>query len=104
MPGAARALDYLVYRIAREAGALAAAMGGIDGIVFTAGIGERSPAIRGRVMERLHWLGFELDPDSNERHGPLISTTGSRRKAYVIPTDEEQMIARHTLVLLRATC
>jgi acetate kinase len=103
-PGAARALDYLVYRIAREAGALAAAMGGIDGIVFTAGIGERSPAIRGRVMERLRWLGFELDPGSNERHGPLISTTGSRLKAYVIPTDEEQMIARHTLALLRATC
>jgi acetate kinase len=103
-PGAARALDYLVYRIAREAGALAAAMGGIDGIVFTAGIGERSPAIRGQVMKRLHWLGFELDPDGNERHGPVISTTDSRRKAYVIPTDEEQMIARHTLGLLRATC
>ena len=102
--GAARALDYLVYRIAREAGALAAAMGGIDGIVFTAGIGERSPAIRRRVMERLRWLGFELDSDSNERHGPVISTTGSRRKAYVIPTDEEQMIASHTLGLLRATC
>ena len=101
--GAARALDYLVYRIAREAGALAAAMGGIDGIVFTAGIGERSPAIRRRVMERLRWLGFELDSDSNERHGPLISSTGSRLKAYVIPTDEEQMIARHTLALLRAT-
>ena len=100
--GAARALDYLVYRIAREAGALAAAMGGIDGIVFTAGIGERSPAIRRRVMERLRWLGFELDSDSNERHGPLISSTGSRLKAYVIPTDEEQMIARHTLALLRA--
>ena len=101
--GAARALDYLVYRIAREAGALAAAMGGIDGIVFTAGIGERSPAIRRRVMERLRWLGFELDSDNNERHGPLISSTGSRLKAYVIPTDEEQMIARHTLALLRAT-
>ena len=101
--GAARALDYLVYRIAREAGALAAAMGGIDGIVFTAGIGERSPAIRRRVMERLRWLGFELDSDSNERHGPLISSTGSRLKAYVIPTDEEQMIAQHTLALLRAT-
>jgi acetate kinase len=100
--GAARALDYLVYRIAREAGALAAAMGGIDGIVFTAGIGERSPAIRRRVMERLRWLGFELDSDNNERHGPLISSTGSRLKAYVIPTDEEQMIARHTLALLRA--
>ena len=54
-------------------------------------------------MERLRWLGFELDPDGNERHGPLISATGSRLKAYVIPTDEEQMIARHTLALLRAT-
>jgi acetate kinase len=99
-PGAKLALDYLVYRIAGEAGALAAAMGGIDGIVFTAGIGERSPEIRGRVLERLRWLGFELDADSNARHGPLISTTGSQRRAYVIPTDEELMIARHTLRLV----
>jgi acetate kinase len=100
-PGAALALEYLVYRVVREAGALAAAMGGIDGLVFTAGIGEHSPEIRGRVLERLGWLGFELDAAANARHGPLISTPGSRRKAYVVPTDEELMIARHTLRLLR---
>ena len=97
------ALDYFVYRIVREAGALAAAMGGIDGIVFTAGVGEHSPAIRRRVIERLGWLGVELDPGANARHGPLISTAGSRLKAYVVPTDEERMIARHTLALLGAT-
>ncbi|HEX6013310.1 MAG TPA: acetate/propionate family kinase [Geminicoccaceae bacterium] len=100
-PGARLAVDYFVHRVAREAGALAAAMGGIDGLVLTAGIGERSPEIRGRVLQRLRWLGFELDPDANARHGPLISTPGSRRKAYVVPTDEELMIARHALRLLR---
>jgi acetate kinase len=102
-PGAARALDYLVHRIAREAGALAAAMEGIDGIVFTAGIGEHSPDIRGRVIGRLGWLGVELEPGANERHGPLISTAASQLKVYVVPTDEERMIARHTLALLGAT-
>jgi acetate kinase len=100
-PGAKLALDYFVHRIAREAGALAAAMGGIDGIVFTAGIGERSPEIRGAVLERLRWLGFELDQAANARHGPLITTAASPRKAYVILTDEELMIARHTLALIR---
>ena len=102
-PGAVLALDYFVYRIVREAGALAAAMEGIDGIVFTAGIGEHSPDIRRRVIERLGWLGVELDPGANARHGPLISTAASRLKAYVVPTDEERMIARHTLALLGAT-
>jgi acetate kinase len=101
-PGAARALDYFVYRIVREAGALAAVLGGIDGILFTAGIGEHSPEIRGRVLERLAWLGCEIDPAANARHGPLISAPASRLKAYVIPTNEELMIARHTLTLLRA--
>jgi acetate kinase len=100
-PGAKLAVDYFVYRIVRETGALAAAMGGIDGIVFTAGIGEHSPEIRGRMVERLGWLGFELDVQANARHGPLISAAGSRRNAYVVPTDEELMIARHTLRLLR---
>ena len=95
--GAVRAVDYFVYRIVREAGALAAAMGGIDGIVFTAGIGERSPEIRARVLEGLGWLGVELDAAANASHGPLLSTAASRLKAYVIPTDEELMIARHTL-------
>src|SRR6478735_4546719 len=85
--GAARALDYLVYRIAREAGALAAAMGGIDGIVFTAGIGERSPAIRGQVLDRLRWLGFQPDAAANTAGGPLLTTAASRLKAYVVPTD-----------------
>jgi acetate kinase len=86
--------------VAREAGALAAAMGGIDGIVFTAGIGEHSPEIRGRVVERLGWLGVALDRAANAGHGPLISTPSSRLKAYVVPTDEELMIARHTLAVL----
>jgi acetate kinase len=101
-PGAVRALDYFVFRVVREAGALAAAMGGIDGIVFTAGIGEHSPEIRGRVVERLGWLGVALDRAANAGHGPLISTPSSRLKAYVVPTDEELMIARHTLRLVRA--
>jgi acetate kinase len=99
--GAKLALDYLVHRIAREAGALAAAMGGIDGIVFTAGIGEHSPEIRGRVLSRLGWFGFVLDEAANAAHGPLISAGTSRLKAYVVPTDEELMIARHTLALIR---
>jgi acetate kinase len=96
-PGARLALDYFVHRIVREAGALAAAMGGIDGLVFTAGIGEHVPLIRARVSERLGWLGLALDQDANARHGPLISTAASRLKAYVVPTNEELMIARHTL-------
>jgi acetate kinase len=100
-PGARLALDYFVHRIAREAGALAAAMGGIDGIVFTAGIGEHSPEIRARVLERLRWLGFALDEAANARHGPLITTATSPRKAYIVPTDEELMIARHALALIR---
>jgi acetate kinase len=100
-PGAKLALDYFVHRIAREAGALAAAMGGIDGIVFTAGIGEHSPEIRARVLERLRWLGFEQDQAANAQDGPLITTAASRRKAYVIPTDEELVIARHALALIR---
>ncbi|MFO1075572.1 MAG: acetate/propionate family kinase [Geminicoccaceae bacterium] len=99
--GAVRALDYFVYRIVRETGALAAALGGLDGIVFTAGIGEHSPAIRARVLERLGWLGCTLDSAANAAHGPLISTGDSRLKAYVVPTNEELMIARHTLRTLR---
>jgi acetate kinase len=96
------ALDYFVYRIALLAGMLAAAMSGIDGFVFTAGIGENAPAIREAVMRRLAWLGLELDPTANARGGPLISRQGSRVVCYVIPTDEELMIARHTLGALRA--
>jgi acetate kinase len=101
-PAAARAVDYFVHRIARETGALAAAMGGIDGIVFTAGIGEHAPAIRERVCRALTWLGLDLDAEANAKAGPLISRPDSRVQAWVIPTDEELMIARHTLAVLGA--
>jgi acetate kinase len=99
-PGARLAVGYFVHRVVRETGALAAAMGGIDGFVFTAGIGERSPAIRAAVLERLTWLGAKVDSAANAQHGPLISAAGSRLEAYVVPTDEELMIARHTLALV----
>jgi acetate kinase len=101
-PGAKRALDHFVYRIALAAGMLASAMGGIDGLVFTAGIGENAPQIREAVAKRLAWLGLELDAEANGKGGPRISRAGSRVACYVIPTDEELMIARHTLQVLRA--
>jgi acetate kinase len=77
-------------------------MGGIDGFVFTAGIGENAPAVREAVAQRLTWLGLELDPEANAKGQGLISRNGSRIACYVIPTDEELMIARHTLRVLRA--
>ena len=101
-PGAKRALDYFVYRIALSAGMLAAAMNGIDGFVFTAGIGENAPAIREAVAQRIAWLGLDLDTEANARGEACISRKGSRVACYVIPTDEELMIARHTLRVLRA--
>ncbi|HSC26546.1 MAG TPA: acetate/propionate family kinase [Vicinamibacterales bacterium] len=99
-PAARLAVDYFVYRAAKEIGALAAVLGGIDGLVFTAGIGENSPVIRARICESSAWLGIELDPEANARKGPRISGAGSRVSAWVIPTNEELMIARHTGVLL----
>jgi acetate kinase len=102
-PRARLALDYFVYRVARELGSLAAAMEGIDGVVFTAGIGENSAEIRARVCARVAWLGLRLDPDANQAGGPRISAPGSRVSAWVIPTDEERMIARHTVDAWRAT-
>ena len=101
-PRAKLALDYFVYRIALFTGMLAAAMSGIDGFVFTAGIGENAPAIREAVMRRLSWLGLELDAEANANGEPLISRKGSRVACCVIPTDEELMIASHTLRVLRA--
>ena len=101
-PGAKLALEHFVYRIALFAGLLASAMGGIDGFVFTAGIGENAPAIREAVIRRLSWLGLELDAAANASGGPLISRKGSRVACYVIPTNEELMIARHTVCALRA--
>jgi acetate kinase len=99
-PLARLAVEYFVYHVARTAGALAASMGGIDALVFTAGIGERSPEIRARVLRRLEWLGFALDGAANEAGGPLLTTPASAHPAYAIPTDEEIVIARHTLALI----
>jgi len=100
-PKAAQAIDLFVWRICRELGALAAALGGLDGLVFTAGIGERSAEIRARVCARAAWLGIELDDKANRSGGPRISTSASKIAVYAIPTDEELMIARHTLAVLR---
>jgi len=99
-PDARLAVDYFVYRVAKEMGALASVLGGIDGIVFTAGIGENSPEIRRRICDACAWLGVELDESANRDHGPHISTSRSKISAWVIPTNEEVMIARHTGALL----
>jgi acetate kinase len=99
-PGAALAIEYFVYRIALNAGMLAAALNGLDAFVFTAGIGENSPTIRARVAEKLAWLGVEFDNAANNAGGTLISKPGSKVAVYVIGTDEELMIARHTVLLL----
>ena len=100
-PRARLAVDYFVFRVARETAALACALGGLDGVVFTAGIGERSTEIRRRVCEQLAWLGVELDPAANERGGPRISRAGAKVSAWVVPTNEELMIARHARALLK---
>ena len=99
--GARLAVDYFVYRAMREIGALAAVLGGIDGLVFTAGIGENSDEIRRRIIESSAWLGLEIDGDANKRHGPRITRAGSRVSAWASPTNEELIIARHTSALLR---
>lgn len=99
-PEAGLAVDYFVYRAAREVGALAAVLGGLDGLVFTGGIGENSAEIRQRICEASRWLDVELDAEANEARGPRISTRESRVSVWVIPTDEELMIARHTGTLL----
>ena len=93
------AVDYFVYRAAKEIGALAAVLGGIDALVFTAGIGENSPEIRRRICEASAWLGIELDAGANQRGGPEISR-GTGPSAWTVPTNEELMIARHTWALL----
>jgi acetate kinase len=99
-PSARLAVDYFVYRAAREIGALAAVLGGVDGLVFTAGIGENSAEVRRRICEASAWLGIELDAAANERRGPRITRERSAVSAWVIPTNEELMIARHTGELL----
>jgi acetate kinase len=99
-PRAREAVELFVYRIAWEIGALAAALGGLDGLVFTAGIGERSAPIREMVCARLGWLGAEIDGGANAAHQPVISGPQSKIEIRVVPTDEELMIARHTLKLV----
>jgi acetate kinase len=95
-PRARFAVDLFVYRIGRELGSLAGALGGLDALVFTGGIGEHAAAIRERVCRNAAWLGVECDPIANAAGGPGISTPASRVPAWVIPTNEELMIARHT--------
>jgi acetate kinase len=94
------AVDYFVYQTAKQIGALAAALGGLDGLVFTAGIGENSAAIRSRIGQASAWLGIQIDEAANAARGPRISKPGSKVSAWVIPTNEELMIARHTGRLL----
>jgi len=95
-PLAANAVDLFVYRIGRELGSLAAGLGGLDALVFTAGIGEHAPEIRRRVCEQAGWLGIDLDGAANTADAARITMAGSRTSAWVIPTNEDLMIARHT--------
>jgi acetate kinase len=100
-PGAALAIDYFVYRIGLNAGLLAAAIGGLDAFVFTAGIGENSAMIRAGVTKKLAWLGAAIETKANDEAKLLISGPDSKVRLYVVPTDEEFMIARHTLGFLQ---
>ena len=102
-PGAKLAVEIFLYRIRRELGSLAAALGGLDAVVFTGGIGENAPEIRSRVCRDAAWLGVEIDEAANAAGRGCISTGSSRVSAWVIPTNEEKMIARHTRRLLETT-
>ena len=102
-PAAAAAIDHLVYQIVKFAGAYAAVLGGVDALVFTAGIGENDAQLRAKVLGKLAWLGAKLDPDANDRNGPRISTGDSKLSVWVIPTNEELMIAQHTAAMAGAT-
>jgi acetate kinase len=99
-PHAKEAQKLFAFRATREIGSLAAAPGGIDAIVFTAGIGAHSAAIRGAICDGLGWLGIVLDQDANERHGPKINLEGSSVDVFAIPTNEEIVIARATQKIL----
>jgi acetate kinase len=100
-PRARLAIDYFIWRIAKEIGALSASLGGLDALIFTAGIGEHSPPIRARILETCAWLGVSIDADANLRGGPRISMPGSRVSAWVVPTNEELAIARHTAAVTK---
>jgi acetate kinase len=99
---AREAIDLFVYRIAREIGSMTAALEGIDGFVFSGGIGENDPATRAEVVERCKWLGLKLDPGRNAEGRGCISSDTSDIPVWVVPTDEEHLIARHTIDLLQS--
>jgi acetate kinase len=101
-PEARGAIDLFTFRIAGEVARLAATLGGLDALVFTAGIGENQPRIRAAVCERLAWLGLGLDPAANVANAPRISTPASRIAALVIRTDEERVVAEEALAVLAA--
>jgi acetate kinase len=101
-PEAAQAIDYFAFRIRRELGGLAAVLEGLDAVVFCGGIGENAWQVRARALEGMQWLGITLDPAANRAGAQLISTDHSRVRVFVIPTDEEAMIARHTMEVLGA--
>jgi acetate kinase len=103
-PDAVLALEYFAYRVASYTGMLAAALGGIDAFVFTGGIGENSSKMRARITDRLSWLGFTLDRTANNGQKSIISSTSGKVEVFVVPTDEEFMIAKHTLAVLSADC
>jgi len=97
---AEQALDLFAYRAAREIGSLAAALGGLDVLVFSAGIGEHSASMRARIGRYCEWLGVAIEDEANAAHGPRISASASRVDVFVIPTDEELVIARAAKALL----
>jgi acetate kinase len=99
-PKAKLAIEIYCYRIGRELGSLVAALGGADALVFTGGVGENAAPIRAKICESAAWLGLDFDADANARGASLISRRGSRLAAWVVPTNEELTIARHTRALL----
>jgi acetate kinase len=99
-PHAAEALDLFTYRIGREIGSLAAALGGLDALVFTGGIGEHAAPVRARVCADAAWLGVQLDAEANDRGDARLAAAGSRVAVWIVPTDEELVIARHTVAAL----
>lgn len=101
-PAAREAIDLFVYRAVREIGSLTAALGGLDALIFTAGVGEHAPEIRRRIAEGLTWLGLRLEPRANERNDAAITTPDSAVRGWVIPTDEERMLAEHTLAIYQS--
>ena len=94
-PAAADAVDYFCYRICRELGSLTAALGGLDAVVFTGGIGEHAASVRARICDAAAWLGLAIDADANQTDALQINTTNSKVTVWVIPTNEELMLARH---------